>query len=593
MSEIPGRFKTAVREQQIEFVCRTITAQLIANYTVGAAVVWLLKDIYPLSALLTWYACMIAAYALRHVMLKFFWQARRQSKILGVDWNVWFTLSNFLGGLAWGYAFYGFYSPTHLAESMIIVALTVGFVAGSLGSHLAYLPAFAVYSTTALGMMVLRLFLEGGHIEVIIGFLGIFYYFVMIVSARESQNLVKQAIVARLQVEELNQELVDQHQELITAKEAAEKANIAKSKFLATASHDLRQPLHALRLFVDILDERVTEPSLKNVAQKITTTTDALEGLFSNLLELAKAEARVIEPHYKAIRLSEFLQNIYMESEPLAERKGLFLRVHCRDVLIHTDPTVLTRIVRNFVINAIRYTNEGGILIGCRKRGTSIRIEIHDTGVGIPAAHLPKVFDEFHQVSNPERDRSKGLGLGLAIADRLAGILNAPLGVWSEEGHGSCFSVTVPIASGKPTVTAQPAQANLPAPTIAGLRIVFIDDEQEIRDAMKELFESWECEYLLAEDLTDALEQISEWDFPPNIIVTDYRLRDGLLGTQVITELRDRFQHQIPAIIVTGDTSPERLKDAMSSGATVLHKPIKAIKLRMLIEQLVATPRLS
>ena len=588
MSEIPERFKTAVHDQQIEFVCRTITAQLIANYTVGAATVWLLKDIYSLSTLLTWYACMVCAYASRHVMLKVFWQARRQSKILGIDWNVWFTLSNFLGGLAWGYAFYGFYSPTHLAESMIIVALTVGFVAGSLGSHLAYLPAFAVYSTTALGMMVLRLFLEGGHIEVIIGFLGIFYYYVMIVSARESQNLVKQAVVARLQMEELNQELVDQQQELVTAKETAEKANIAKSKFLATASHDLRQPLHALRLFVDILDERVTEPELKNVAQKITTTTDALEGLFSNLLELAKAEARVIEPHYEVIRLSELLQNIYMESEPLAERKNLQLRVHCRDVLVDTDATVLTRIVRNFVTNAIRYTNEGGILIGCRKRGNTVRIEIHDTGVGIPKGHLSKVFDEFHQVSNPERDRSKGLGLGLAIADRLAGILNAPLDVWSEEGRGSCFSVTVPIASGKPKAVTLPAQTGLLAPTIAGLRIVFVDDEQEIRDAMKELFESWECEYVLGEGLHDAQAQICEWDFPPDIIITDYRLRDGLLGSQVITELRDYFQLPIPAIIITGDTSPERMKDAISSGATVLHKPIKAIKLRMLIEQLVA-----
>ena len=588
MADIPFRLKKAVRKQQILFVCRTIKSQLIANYSVGIALVWLLKDFYPLSTLLSWFFCMVVIYFTRFIVLEIYRRYGEGFCLLGMGWELWFAFVNLLGGSIWGFACYEFYSVEHVAESMFILALMVGFVAGSLAAHFAYFPAFAVYSTVVLGMMVMRMLLEGGTIESLVAILGVFYYLVMMTSGRASQDMVKQAIVARLQVEELNQELVEQQQALVSARDVAEKANMAKSRFLATASHDLRQPLHALRLFVDILSERAKDASVKQVADKIANTAEALEGLFSNLLELAKVDARVAKPHFTAVPLMPLIQHICMESEPLAQDKGLTFRVHCRDVAVHSDVTMLTRIVRNFVTNAIRYTDQGGILVGCRLRGDNVHIEVRDTGVGIPEEHLTKVFEEFHQVSNHGRDRSKGLGLGLAIAERLANLLGTTVKVWSQEGRGSCFSVTVPrVAEDSSSAQASSVMPLVP-PSIAGLRVVFVDDEQEIRDAMQELLESWKCEYILAENLSGILAQVGRWDGAPGIIVTDYRLRDGQVGTQVIAGLREHFEQAIPAIIITGDTSRERLEDAATSGASILHKPIKAIKLRMLMEQLVS-----
>lgn len=587
MVEIPARFQKAVRDQQIEFVYRTIKVQLIANPVVAGCVIFLLYGKYPLQNLLIWFGMLLAVFSTRYWLYRKFWKAKELAEESDIDWGRLFAISNVLGGLAWGYVVFEFYSPEHYVESSMLLVIIAGFIAGTFGSHSAYYPSFVIFSSTSLAFIVLRLIMIGGKIEIIYIFLILVYYVSLLIYARTAQDHAKQAIVMRLQVEELNDELVKQRKQLVLAKETAEKANQAKSRFLASASHDLRQPLHALRLFVDILESRVKEPSAIHVVDKVMSTTDVLEDLFSNLLELSKVDAKVTTPQYESIALFKLLRGIMVEVEPLAANKGLNVRLHCANELyVTSDMAKLSRIVRNLVINAIRYTEKGGILVGCRIRGRAIRIEVWDTGIGIAEKDLARIFEEFHQIHNPERDRSQGLGLGLAISERLAAMLGTKVEVRSRVGRGSCFSISVPAASATPHTLPTLVSAIPDSHSISGLRVVFIDDESDIREAMSELFESWGCGYVVSETLEMALEKLQTWNSPPDVIVTDYRLRKGALGTEVIKMLRAHYGQHIPAIIVTGDTSQERLQDAVSSGASVLHKPIKALKLRMLIEQL-------
>ena len=373
---------------------------------------------------------------------------------------------------------------------------------------------------------------------------------------------------------------------LLEQKRQAEEAAQAKARFLAAASHDLRQPVHAMSLLVSALKEKPLAADTRRLVTHIDSSTSALEALFSALLDLSRLDAGVVEARPRCIALSDAFTRIQGQFAPLAEGKGLRLRLAASRLHAQADPMLLERVLSNLVSNAIRYTDSGGVLVGVRHTAQPdrLRIEVWDTGRGIPAELQDKIFEEYFQVDNPERDRGKGLGLGLAIVSRLARLLGAPrVDVRSLPGRGSCFSLELPCCH--PEATA-PVIDEAPAGSLRQALIAVIDDDTTILMAMAELLSAWGLEYAAAANAEALIADLRSAGLQPDVILSDYRLRGGHTGIEAIAAVRAAFGSAIPAALLTGDTGPEAMQAISASGLPLLHKPLKPAKLRALISHL-------
>ncbi len=358
-------------------------------------------------------------------------------------------------------------------------------------------------------------------------------------------------------------------------------ANRAKTRFLAAASHDLRQPMHALALTVGELRETARAPELAALARRIDRSVAALEDLLDALLDISKLDAGAIAAAKQTFPLQSVLERLADEVGPAAEEKGLRFRVVPTSLWTASDPTLLGRILLNLVANAVRYTCEGGVVVGCRRHGAQAEIVVADSGIGIAAADQARIFEEFYQAGSPERDRAKGLGLGLAIVDRVARLLGHAITVQSQVGRGSVFGVRVPIVPARP---GEPASAAPETGTqLAGLRVLVVDDEPDVRAALDGLLRRWGCS---VETAAGGGEALSAGRQSPDLALCDLRLGDDESGFDVLERLKARWGTRLHGIIVTADASPERIADAHARGYPLLHKPVRPAKLRALVEQL-------
>jgi signal transduction histidine kinase/DNA-binding NarL/FixJ family response regulator len=362
-----------------------------------------------------------------------------------------------------------------------------------------------------------------------------------------------------------------------------EAANLAKSRFLAAASHDLRQPLHALNLFVAQLRRETDQAERARLVERIETSVAAMNELFNALLDISKLDAGVVAPNVSEFPVDHLLKRVEMTFAAASREKGLRLRVVSSGAFIRSDFILLERILLNLVSNAIRYTVRGGVVVGCRHRGGALRIDVWDSGIGIPEDQRGNIFREFYQLPAIERDRSGGLGLGLAIVDRLCRLLNHPMELISRPGRGSRFAVVVP--------TALPRWLGEHAPQFAidqaiGKLVVVIDDDALVLDAMSGVLKNWGCSVVTADSVAAALACLAECERTPDLIISDYRLADGSNGIEAIEQLRKMLRAPVPAFLISGDTAPERLREASASGYYLLHKPVLPIRLRATISQL-------
>lgn len=369
------------------------------------------------------------------------------------------------------------------------------------------------------------------------------------------------------------------------AKEEAERANLAKSKFLAAASHDLRQPLQAANLFMAVLQNRVGEEERRFVLDKLQQSLNALESLLNALLDVSKLEAGVSQPVPSVFRVADLFIQLASEFAPRAAERRLRFRVVAPSLYLRTDRTFLERILRNLLSNAVSYTEKGGILLGARRRGNKLRIEVCDTGIGIPADKLEEIFEDFTQLGNDHRDRDRGLGLGLAIVKRIAKLLDSPLYVRSTLGKGSAFACELPLAeAGELHLSDAPAPAQRYVPP--GRVIVVIDDELSVREGLSLLLSDWGHTPVVGSTVGEVLDQLSGLASPPDLIIADYQLSDSQTGTEAIEEIRRVSGRTLPAIVLTGDTGPERLGVARRKGCILLHKPIGQEHLRLVLGSL-------
>lgn len=391
---------------------------------------------------------------------------------------------------------------------------------------------------------------------------------------------------------DLERRVQDATAELRGQKLAAESAVKAKSRFLAAASHDLRQPLHALSLLVAALKDRVRDKESRRLAEHIEASASAMEGLLNALLDLSRLDAGVVEAHPVCFPVARVFERVENQFALLARERGLGLSAQPTSLWAYTDPVLMERILANLVANALRYTEHGRVLIGARRVGDKlIRVEVRDTGKGIPEEFQERIFEEYFQLENPERHRDKGLGLGLAIVSRLANLLGGHVSVRSHPGRGSCFHFQVARCS----AAAQRMAASLPASPGFALPlehalVAVIDDDEAILEAMAEVFDHWGVGLAAGVDAEQVRDELVALGRAPDIILCDYRLRSGHTGIEAVHLLRQAFGADIAAALLTGDTAPDTIQAIDASGLPVLHKPLKPAKLRAFLSHLLATP---
>ncbi len=363
-------------------------------------------------------------------------------------------------------------------------------------------------------------------------------------------------------------------------------ANLAKSRFLAAASHDLRQPLHALNLFVDQLRFEGRQEERERLVAQIGSSVAAMNELFNALLDISKLDAGVLKPNITEFPISLVLDRVEATFLAAARAKGLTLRLVSSGAWIKSDSILLERVLLNLVSNAVRYTAQGGIVIGCRQRANQIRIEVVDSGIGIPRDQLTAIFGEFHRLAGPDRTGTGGLGLGLAIVDRLCHMLDHPIEVQSQIGHGSRFAVLVPRVAVRPEIAQSPGLPQAMADPARGKVVLVIDDDPLVRDGMRGLLQSWGCKVVAAASDDAAIACFGDHTRRPDLIISDYHLQGDDTGFAAIARLHRVFDASIPAFVISGDTDPERLQEATARGYHLLHKPVLPMNLRAVVSQL-------
>lgn len=473
--------------------------------------------------------------------------------------------------LAWGSAAFLFLPGTPAVEMMIILGVTAVSI-GGIGHMATHLPCYFGFLFLSGLPFVVSLALIGDtlHAGLSLGLLA------LLVAAALFARLMNRAVRQSIALAYRNRLLADA---LAVRTREAEHANLAKSRFLTAASHDLRQPVHAIGLLLDVLRGQGLDRTQGETVERLRRSAESLDDLFDGLLDVSRLDAGEVKPRVGAVSVDGLFATLHAAFEPLARGKGLALRIRASNLAVESDPVLLQRIVANFVANAIRYTPHGGVLVAARRRGGHVGIEVRDTGIGIAADEQAAVFEEFYQCSNPERDRTKGLGLGLAIVRRLAGLLGHAIEMRSTPGRGSMFRVVAPASVVPASVAHETPRPASIVGALAGTRIVVVDDDRAVREASIELLRQWGCLAVPFASMSEVVTAGPTWECAPDLLLSDWRLPDGRDGIALVEWLREEFNLEIPALIATGDTVFARQRGVLPSGVVVLHKPIAAVTL--------------
>ena len=537
---------------------------------------------FPLLTVALWFAASAANQISRLVLLRLYNRARPTADD-APRWGNYWLVGAALSGVIWSSTMWLFFSADAPQQQIVLMSLLVSVCGVAVAITSMHLPSYYAFLLPTLLPVIARYVWEGGAYDLLIAFIVTVLMFALLKVGRNFNALIERALRSRYANEVLSRRLEDQNVELSQARDRADQASRAKSQFFAAASHDLRQPLHAMGLFAAALSAKAREPDVANLVTSISSSVEALEGLFNELLDISKIDSGKVKPDITDVSVTALFDRLRMDFEPEAFDRGLSFRMPARSAWVRSDPILLERILRNLISNAMRYTPSGGVLVSTRMRGSNLRFEVWDTGLGIALDDQARIFEEFVQLANVERDRRKGLGLGLSIVQRLAALLGHRIDLASRPGRGTVFRVDVPMGRA-PVVRAVAARAERGQFDLGGRCILVLDDEASIVDGMHALLESWGAHTLLASKGSEAMEQIAARDTPPDLIIADYQLRDGEVGPDVVSAIRKHFGSDIPAILVTGSATPDRLEEARDLGHHLLLKPVMPAKLRTLIQ---------
>jgi len=407
-----------------------------------------------------------------------------------------------------------------------------------------------------------------------------------------AQGINEMAQQLDIQRETLQLRIDEATREMREKKEEAERANFDKTRFLAAASHDLRQPMHAMGLFMGELSNRIDTPEQRKIVEKVEESVEAMSGLLDSLLDISKLDAGVVVPHEQEFAINTLLHRLAQDYAPIALKRSITFKVRSVEAIVVSDPILLERILSNLISNAIRYVPQHGIvLVACRKRGEHIRIEVRDNGPGIPDAEQQNIFKEFVQLANKARDRSKGLGLGLAIVNRLAALLGLAISLRSAPHRGSTFAVEIPrvpnVAELLGERTGDHSVATTASNEYAGLNVLVVDDDELVRNSTAGLLSSWGCRTSGVGSLAEVKQVSAHERF--DLIVCDYRLPDGN-GLELADCIQTHCKEKPEFILISGDTSPGVLQAVVAKGHHLLHKPVRPAKLRSMLAFVLKRP---
>lgn len=565
----------AIRTLYVQIRNAFAAAMVVTIYM--AATAW---PYNPPSVVLGWAGVQVSTQLLRLGLVMAYRRADPPDEALA-GWARLITAYMALAGAVWGSTAFLFIHP----DEPITLALTLcglyGITGGSVPGN-AYNPA-GLYAFVGLifACVFAKLAMQptAGHIALGVASAG--FALILFGFCRVQAVTIAESLRVRFENLELLEQLRARTAEAEDARRKAEQASLAKSQFLAAASHDLRQPLYALSLFSSSLEGMKLSSKGRAVVSRIQANIDALEDLFSGLLDISRLQAGVITPSREPMSVAALFARLEPMFQPMAAEKGLRLSFQPADLWVESDSVLLEQILVNLIGNALRYTVEGGVSVSASPAGgNQARLEVADTGVGVAADDLTRIFDDFVQLANPERDRRKGMGLGLAICQRATALLGGEIEVSSEPGKGSRFALAQPLA-GRPILAAPgPGASNDP---LAGLSLLFVDDEPDIREGLARLVGQWGVAVDAVPDAASALALV-ESGRHYHAILCDHRLAGDMDGLTLVAELVRRHPGSAPkAWLVTGDLDPGLMSRAQAAGTPLLHKPLKAAQLRALL----------
>lgn len=579
---MPGRLESAHALQ-----ARFIASETPKSLLIGVASAWLLaagmwggqpEGAYALRAfgwagvitLLLLRGCGIAA----QVRLAEAGQVERQSRRL--------RMNAALLACLWGASAFVMLPGSNLEHQMLLVAaialITMGGAVGR-AVHDRHVAWFVMITS---GLFAAGLLSRPGRFQLFIGLGYLLFGSVVALFTRAQVNTLQRERELAVQLERAR---IDAE----AARSAAERASASKTRFLAVASHDLRQPMHAIGLLVGLMRERASQhPEIEALAGKAQQSVQLMEDLFGSLLDISKLDAGAVRPELAAVSLHTLLGQIEQTWAPQAAAKGLQLRVRpCRGA-VHSDTMLLGRIVHNLVANAVAYTRQGGLLVACRPRRGGWELQVWDTGTGIPTQHQAAVFDEFMRLASPG-DGSQGLGLGLSIVQRSAQLLGHTVRLASRPGRGSCFAVQMVAASTAPVATLDPAPIGL-LNGLKGAFVAIVDGDAASRGAAAALLVAHGCLVVARAGSADLLEELPRHLRAPDLLLTDWHIGASETGLDLLLQLRDLHDALIPVLLVTADTGPDPAGAASMAGVFLLRKPVSAERLLLAAAQLLVNP---
>ena len=566
-----------------------LPATLAMHFAGMCLVVFLFWHVVPAPVLATWVGCFMAVW-LGRLMQKL--RFKRADMNAASDWLRWRFLWN-IGSLGmavlWGLASWVLYPLGGFVQQTGLIVIIYTFsvvVVPDLSTQPRMYLAFVGLCFTPL---ITRIALTGDPRSYELAGILLLILSISVLLASNYREATERVLDLKVRADDLLEQLRAEKLAADDARRVAELANRAKTQFFTAASHDLRQPLHAMGLFVEALRQQTLGSELDRLVGNINSSVDALNELFSELLDISRLDAGVVTATPQSFEITEIFRKLRLNFDPIAFEKGLAFLVRGDRQVVHADPLLVERILRNLVSNAIRYTENGSVLVGARRRGAQILLQVWDTGPGISEANQQRIFEEFYQVNRDDPqcvDQPKGLGLGLSIVQRLAHLMNAPLGFRSELGCGTVFSLTLPAGHiANPVAHTLHRQGPL-GPTLSGRLIVIVEDEHSIRKGLEMLLRGWGSEVLSF----DGFDAVQAWMSlgheqlrRPDLLIVDYGLGYGANGVEVIDAVRQHFCAPIPAIVVTASSPADQVQQAQVHDFHVLIKPVAPSRLRAMI----------
>ncbi|WP_221796730.1 ATP-binding response regulator [Oceanobacter mangrovi] len=575
-------FDSEVEAEKIRIVQRNTPLILLGNLFGSMPLLIIFWEQRHANSVLLWEGALVALLALR--LLHFLWHKPQLAEAAGTDelrgYDRQQMLLILLTGFIWGAAGWHFFDANEIKNVSFLILTFVSMIAGSLVSLSSRPLSYMLFAAALMTPLIARMVLAQEEFYNWMGFGATVYLLATFGFSRTIHRVMDRSI-------QLQYENLDLIEDLRQQTERANAASLEKSRFFAAASHDLRQPLQAIGLYSESLAGQLNTVEQHKGLRNIQQGVDSLHELLDALFDVSRLDSGIVTVSRQNFRLDDIIGKLESQFALEARLKGLDFQLACNNLTVDSDPVLLERVLTNLLVNAFRYTDRGGVTVDTELLDNQlVQLHIRDTGVGISSDDLKRIFDEFFQVHNPERDRRHGLGLGLAIVRRIMAMLDHPLDVQSSPGLGTTFTLTLPLAASLPQPVVADRGISLTEDIFTGLKVLVVDNEMVIVDAMKELLHSWGsiCHGFISSGA--ALEAI-EQGLQPDLLLVDYRMPGIANGCDLVAQIHQHLP-QLPALIITGDTSPEVVEEISSRKLGFMHKPIKPARLRIKASRMLA-----